>query len=161
MSITGLPWQVAHELFLCYLEEVERLPGDETNLSNVFEKGSQDTMITRAKAKAKQVHGAGIFREQPGANDQGDGQGKQWNKRFATDPKCPACISYNLGVRHPANALTANGTCKYRHVCDHWVSDKGPGGICGSKAHTRANCDNPNKCDQPCLLYTSPSPRDS
>ena len=45
--------------------------------------------------------------------------------------------------------LTAEGKCKYDHVCDQWVTDKGPKGRCLSAKHKRGECDNPNKCDQP------------
>ena len=44
--------------------------------------------------------------------------------------------------------LTAEGKCKYDHVCDQWVTDKGPKGRCLSAKHKRGECDNPNKCDQ-------------
>ena len=37
---------------------------------------------------------------------------------------------------------------KYDHVCDQWVTDKGPKGRCLSAKHKRGECDNPNKCDQ-------------
>ena len=34
------------------------------------------------------------------------------------------------------------------HICDHYVTDKGPKGQCGGK-HPRIKCNNPNKCDKP------------
>ena len=42
-----LPWEGAYELWLVYLEEVERTAGDDVNLSNVYNRGAQDTMIKR------------------------------------------------------------------------------------------------------------------
>ena len=39
-----------------------------------------------------------------------------------------------------------DGTCRYKHACDKWVSDKGPAGHCFG-AHPRAVCTNPNSCD--------------
>ena len=39
-----LPWEGAYELWLVYLEEVERTAGDDVNLSNVYNRGAQDTI---------------------------------------------------------------------------------------------------------------------
>ena len=53
---------------------------------------------------------------------------------------------FNLGKKkHPANCLNEKGGCKFNHVCDAYVGDKGPGGRCGSDKHARHNCDNPAK----------------
>ena len=51
--------------------------------------------------------------------------------------------------KHGKRVLTAEGKCKYDHVCDQWVTDKGPKGRCLSAKHKRGECDNPNKCDTP------------
>ena len=63
------------------------------------------------------------------------------------------CVFFNTGKEHPASALHPDGTCKFNHVCDHWVSNKGKNGKClgtaGTKGHCRATCDNPHKCDAP------------
>ena len=59
------------------------------------------------------------------------------------------CSVFNTGGTHGKHVLTAEGKCKYDHVCDHWVSDKGPKGRCLSTEHERGECDNPSKCAQP------------
>ena len=60
---------------------------------------------------------------------------------------------FNWGRDHPASALQPDGTCKGRHACDAWVSNKGKEGKClnsaGTPGHGRHNCDNPNRCDGP------------
>ena len=41
--------------------------------------------------------------------------------------------TFNLGKKkHPANCLNEKGGCKFKHVCDAYVGDKGTGGRCGS-----------------------------
>ena len=149
MAITGLSWWVAHELFLVYLEEVERLPGDEVNLSNVYEKGSQDTMIARAKVRAQEYYAhleKGIFREGSGT----ESDKRKWNGK-SNNTAQKTCLSFNLGTEHPAASLAKNGTCLFCHKCDQWVSDKGPKGVCGSTKHGRKDCDYPadKKADKP------------
>ena len=59
------------------------------------------------------------------------------------------CSVFNTGGTHGKRVLTAEGKCKYDHVCDQWVSDKGPKGRCLSAEHERGECDNPSKCAQP------------
>ena len=43
------------------------------------------------------------------------------------------------------------------HKCNHWVTGKGANGRClntkGTPGHSRANCDNPDKCDEPVKAY--------
>ena len=75
---------------------------------------------------------------------------KPYNGNFTNSAKY-SCKFYNSGGDHPTSAeyLHPDGRCKGNHVCDHWVSDKGPKGICRSDKHSRANCDNPAKCDAP------------
>ena len=49
--------------------------------------------------------------------------------------------------------LKPDGTCRFAHVCDMWVTGKGPKGRCmgekGTPGHSRLKCDNPDKCDAP------------
>ena len=50
------------------------------------------------------------------------------------------CVSWNLGKPHQAKHVDDSGMCRFRHACDQFVSDKGPGGQClGS--HKRKDCD--------------------
>ena len=137
-----LPWEGAYELWLVYLEEVERTAGDDVNLSNVYNRGAQDTMIKRAMERLPNA-GKRIFRPGSGGGD-GDGDEEpKWNGSF--NPKSSqTCLTFNLGKKqHPANCLNEKGGCKFNHACDAYVSDKGPGGRCGSVKHGRHNCDNP------------------
>ena len=63
------------------------------------------------------------------------------------------CPAFNRNETHGANLLKPDGTCKFRHLCHHWVDNKGPKGRClntaGSPGHGHYNCDNPNKCSKP------------
>ena len=135
-------WQTAFELLLVYLEEVERTPGDDINLSNVYNRGAQDTFLRRARERTPK---AGLS-DKDKDKDIFRGDVVEWNgswNRKATQ----TCITYNLGnKKHPANCLNERGGCKFLHACDHWVDNKGPGGTCGGD-HPRVKCTNPNKCD--------------
>ena len=65
-----------------------------------------------------------------------------WNHKAT---KC--CFTFNMQGKkpgdHPAASLNANGSCKFLHACDKYVTDKGPGGVCLGN-HPRYKCDNPN-----------------
>ena len=63
--------------------------------------------------------------------------------------KIPPCPYWNSGKDHDPKHLNASGKCVFRHVCNHWVTDKGPRGRCESATHSWKNCDNPAKCDSP------------
>ena len=72
---------------------------------------------------------------------------KPWNGRFtASAAKC--CPAYNRNSTHTADLLFPDGTCRFNHVCNHFVSDKGPRGQCLGP-HRWGECDNPNKCSTP------------
>jgi hypothetical protein len=139
-----LPWEGAYELWLVYLEEVERTAGDDVNLSNVYNRGAQDTMIKRAMERLPNA-GKRIFRPGGGGGD-GDGDEEpKWNGSF-NQKSTATCLTFNLGKKqHPANCLNERGGCKFNHACDAYVSDQGKGGRCGSVKHGRHNCDNPAK----------------
>ena len=148
----GHTWQVAHELLLVYLEVVETTADASINIRTVFANGSQDTYLKRAQDSVR-VNFTNVPRT--GNSDGGagasapaqDGKGKsKWTGNFDRNAST-TCHSYNMGTEHPRSSLNEKGTCKYNHVCDHWVSDKGPGGTCGGR-HPRFKCDNPNKCDK-------------
>ena len=51
----------------------------------------------------------------------------KWNNKFNRDKDAKPCSAFNNGVTHNAFQLKADGSCRFGHVCDHWVSDKGPG----------------------------------
>ena len=121
-QVEARPWEGAYELWLVYLEEVERTAGDDVNLSNVYNRGAQDTMIKRAMERLPNA-GKRIFRPGGGGGD-GDGDEEpKWNGSF--NPKSTAtCLTFNLGKKqHPANCLNEKGGCKFNHACDAYVSD--------------------------------------
>ena len=154
ISHQGRDWQLGHELFLVYLDALETSADTTTTIGNVYLKGSQDTYLNMAMKRVQELYpkhrpGQGIFRdfEPPDDKDKGGGKVKfngAWNTKATTK-----CITFNLGNKdHPTKCLNANGSCKFLHACDHWVSDKGPRGQCGGN-HPRTKCNNPNKCDEP------------
>ena len=150
ISLNKGDWRLAHELFLVYLEVVETTSDPALNISNVYARGAQDTMMQRAVVRSQEhfsiFRGKGKERERE--LDGGGPGAKKWNGAFNGKSQT-CCLTFNLGKKeHPASALNDNGSCKYNHICDHFVTDKGPRGQCGGK-HARSKCDNPNKCDKP------------
>jgi hypothetical protein len=69
----------------------------------------------------------------------------------ATPAADRSCYTFNLGrgTVHPASSLGADGTCRFKHACDQFVSDKGPRGVCGSTSHCRKDCTNAAKVSTP------------
>jgi hypothetical protein len=148
------PWQVAHELFLVYLEKLENASGNAITMFTVFSNGAHDTLMQRAKDRAKRafpaLNGNGIFREGGRRQDDDDERrrGSSWNGAFNRDANAKCCITFNMGRKnHPDSCLDSKGACRFAHACDKFVTDKGPGGICRSTKHHRGTCDNPNRCE--------------
>ena len=138
MSQLKLTWQESYCLLLVYIEAVEGSPAL-LNLGNVFEAGSQDTRVSAARARAKLT-----FK----TRDTVDEVKKTWNGRDTPNAKS-TCHTYNFGkTSHDPKHLREDGTCKHRHVCNHWVTGKGKNGICEGP-HARIDCTNPGKCDKP------------
>lgn len=141
LSQLSFTWQQAYCLLLIYIEAVESHP-TQYNLANVFGAGSQDTRCKAAKERS-----ARLFKVKP--DDEKPQHGIKWNGKDTPDSKA-VCYTYNLGPKatHPAKSLLSDGTCKFRHVCNQFVTGKGKGGICEGN-HARAHCENPGKCDKP------------
>ena len=111
-------------------------------------------MLEEAEVSAKRH----TFRSSPGKGEDArsvggagsDETGPKYNGKFTANSK-EVCWFFNSGQPHRADHLHPDGTCKRNHVCDKWVSNKGPGGVCkgteGTKGHSRAQCDNPHRCD--------------
>lgn len=143
MSMHGHDWQVAHELFLVYLEFLETTPDSSINITNVYARGGMDLFMSRAVMNS-QLH----FRSRPSSmggqylQQVGD---VKWNG--AHNPKGKPCVCFNLERTHSAFFLQPGGGCKFSHVCDHWVTGKGKRGTCGGD-HPRVKCTNPSKCDK-------------
>ena len=153
MSVTGLSWQVAHELFLVYLFEVERGITRGVSLCNVFAQGSQDTNVRTATRNALLEYGEGA--DKPTSTvavgkEKIRGDTITWiGKSTPSAQKC--CKVYNgaPGATHAKADLTAEGKCKHKHGCDKWVTNNGKFGRCESTSHSRQNCNNSNACDDP------------
>eukprot|EP00964_Phaeocystis_antarctica_P055952 scaffold32955_cov54-Phaeocystis_antarctica.AAC.1 len=88
--------------------------------------------------EAAKFYYAGFFRTREGTSreplvgentDKGD-KGPKWNNKFNHDKDAKPCAAFNNGAAHNAFQLKGDGGCRFGHVCDHWVSDKGPGGKC-------------------------------
>ena len=71
---------------------------------------------------------------------------KTFNGEFQdpTNTKIQPCPYFNSGKPHDPKHLTASGKCVFRHVCNHWVTGKGPGGRCESPSHSYKSCNHPN-----------------
>ena len=155
-------WQFVSELFNIILDRLTDSSGDGVTLDNVYDKSYMNSFFEAAETATRRYYPkAPFFRTvggNPNAND-GDkdkdkdikDKGKKYNGNFTkTATKC--CNAFNLNSAHkPGIHLHPDGTCKFNHVCDHWVSNKGKNGRClgteGTPGHSRTNCDNPNKCD--------------
>jgi hypothetical protein len=141
-------WQVVHELLLVILDNIEQSNGVR-HMGNVLDIGSEDTFMAQARIKAE-AHYPSIFRTlggNPGnvTRDAGTSNKVKWNGKD-TPTSNKFCYSYNLGTEHPASALHKDGTCKFKHACDHFISGAGPNARCGL-LHSRKECDNAHKCD--------------
>jgi hypothetical protein len=151
-----IPWQIVHELLLIVLRAVEQSRGQMT-LGNVMEIGSQDSFMREATVAAEEHYpGATKIFRSPGGNPgnvkatggEKPEKAKEFNgKDTPTSNKC--CFSFNLGTDHPASSLHKDGTCKFKHACDHFISGHGPNARCSSTKHGRHSCNHPNKCDTP------------
>ena len=148
-------WPVAFELMVVLMRKVENSPS-ELNIGNIISEVYLNSAMEEATEAAKHYY-AVFFRgragdAQPGlGNDKGAEKEAKWNNKFNHDKDAKPCAAFNNGAAHNAFQLKADGSCRFGHVCDHWVSDKGPGGKClgsaGTKGHTRDACDNPNRSD--------------
>ena len=141
----AMPWQQAHELVLVYFHDVDN--SEQLNMGNIYTyDGAQDTRRMRALVSAKQHYGAnfsGTSRTTP--RDTPDGKAGGPNIQGSSDSSAKICFSFNQQTDHIARHVKG-GRCIFRHVCDHWVSNKGPKGRCEGN-HSRKECDNPAKCD--------------
>ena len=140
---SGLDWKVVHELFLIYLREVDTTP--KTDLGSVYNSGKQDTFIRKAHAQAR-IYFRSTRGDPAGGFRPDDGKVYPWNCK-CTPSASKFCTSYNVKADHPAKSIE-NGKCIFKHACDRFLVDvqgKRTGEKCGSTAHCRADCDNPNR----------------
>ena len=147
-------WPVAFELLVVLLRKVENTV--ELTIGNVMQEVYLNSAMEEAVEAAKTNYVAFFRSPQLAAaseTEPTDVADKQvmWNNKCSRDPNATPCLAFNLGKEHSARFLKKDGTCKHKHVCDHWVSNKGPGGRClgteGTPGHSRADCDNPHRCE--------------
>ena len=155
----GLPWPVVAKMFEMYLQLCDTV--DTYHLGNVVEThGGMDSMERDARARLAEcpVCFSGDSEQRPPGSEArrgGEGDKKvvkvKFNGRFSRDDTCKPCPIYNNrnpNAQHGKGQLDEHGTCRFRHVCNQWIKGHGPNAICG-RAHSRRNCDHPDKCDSP------------
>jgi hypothetical protein len=149
----GESWQLAHELLLVMFRRIED-SGGKLTLGSVVDETYLNTVMAEAEANRA------MFFRTPGGNpgnvNQERNGGKVDESRIKSnpDPNAGCCVAFNIkNGKHGAKQLNADGTCRFRHVCNHWVKNKGANGRCmgseGTPGHAAWQCDNPNKCDSP------------
>ena len=146
-------WPVAFELLVILLRKVENTV--DLTIGNVMQEVYLNSAMEEAVEAAKTCYAAFFCSPQLAAATEDDPKGGDkpivWNNKCTRDPKATPCMAFNLGIAHLARFLNKDGTCKHKHVCDHWVSNKGAGGRClgteGTPGHARADCDNPHRCE--------------
>ena len=134
-------WQFVHELLLVYLEDIDA--STSLTFHSVVTDGSTDRRRRMAEVACK-VHypNANIFRSGGKRTGLEDADAATHNGRYTKTSK-QQCQDWNAGKT--CTRLHPNGTCKFNHVCNQWVTNKGKDGICGSTTHARHECDNPHK----------------
>ena len=156
IRMRGQPWQLAAEVLVVMLRRIEDSAGRLT-LVSATDEVHLNSVLDEARSNAVHFHGeAAFFRSRAGMARREGADGtystevSKWNKKFSSSSGT-ACVYFNSGRDHPASALHPDGTCRFNHVCDHWVSDKGKGGRCmgtaGTPGHARDACDNPKRCE--------------
>jgi hypothetical protein len=156
MRLRGDSWMLSHEVMLIMFRRVED-SGGRITLGSVFDDIYLNSIIEEAKSRVDM-----FFRTGAG-NALRDGPpvvttGVKYNGKFTADGK--VCPHFNRedpkqkgkSASHPPDSLKPDGTCKFNHVCNKWVSDKGKNGRClctaGTPGHARFACDNPNRCGE-------------
>jgi hypothetical protein len=147
----GYTWQFAAVFLVVVLQHLEDSEGRLT-LMNAIHQVHLQSLLSEAEVTFAHLYpkvGAS-FRPPPAAAGRGGGGESsattaKWNGKSSAS-SFSTCDAYNTGREHQARHLLPDGTCRYKHACDKWVSDKGPAGKC-LQAHSRVACSNPNRCD--------------
>ena len=158
IRLRGDTWQLSHEIMLIMFRRVEDSDGRIT-LGSVFDDVYLNSIVEEAKTRVSTFFRPGTGNAHDDTTDtKPTGTGVHYNGKFTStgrpcphfnreDPKKPG-----MSAAHPADSLKPDGTCKFNHVCNKWVSDKGKNGRClctaGTGNHPRFKCDNPNRCDE-------------
>jgi len=126
---------------------------DTSHLNPLIDEAERNTLhFYPTQANCFRTHGAN-----PGAIDgeqsvkdtiKHDKKATKWNSKFTATNVRP-CAAFNGKRDHRADELLPDGTCRRNHVCDQFVSSKGPGGKClgekGVAGHSRDACTHPDK----------------
>ena len=140
-----LPWPIAFECMILYLRMLET-HGSTYILSTIVHAcGGIDAIRLEASSIAHQRYNSAFFRTlggKPGivktpldGSTTFDGKVKGDNPT-STKP----CASWNLDKKHLARHVDSDGKCRFKHgMCDQYVTDKGPSGICGGHKQTQPN----------------------
>jgi hypothetical protein len=155
-----LEWPVAFELMIVYLRMIENEPV-RWNIANVVSaSGGMDAKRAEAHSMAKGLYSATFFRRPRGEprDDKVKPDSKSGTEVFKgtvsghNENGNKGCAAWNNGTSHLVKHVDAStGKCKFRHACNQFVTDKGPGGQC-LKDHKRGEgCtyDESKKCSQP------------
>lgn len=139
----GEDFWTAQEYFIACLDLLDRKKVKADQIPN-YDRG---VMLSDARRFGEQFCS---LANRSGKAKEGTSGTKEWNGEFqpSGNSKVQPCPYFNSGKPHEAKHLTSTGKCIFRHVCNHWVSDKGPGGRCESADHNWPKCDHPNKCDK-------------
>ena len=152
-----LDWPTAFELLIIYLRMVENDPIS-YRIGNVVSKsGAMDTRTAEAYNMARGLYPAAFFRGRRGEprdvidNKSVAGKGGEYKGKIKgdTSSSTKGCTAWNLGGPHLAKFVDASGICRFKHACDQFVTDKGPGGQCLGD-HRRKDCtyDEGKKCSK-------------
>eukprot|EP00316_Scyphosphaera_apsteinii_P021160 CAMPEP_0119333572 /NCGR_PEP_ID=MMETSP1333-20130426/85441_1 /TAXON_ID=418940 /ORGANISM="Scyphosphaera apsteinii, Strain RCC1455" /LENGTH=369 /DNA_ID=CAMNT_0007343669 /DNA_START=100 /DNA_END=1209 /DNA_ORIENTATION=- len=142
MRYHSYPFQVAFEVVINLMVKVEELAGslqlatvcDVVHLNSVYAEAITSAIFFFPKLEAVLRKGsAGVVK-------------CEYNGKFTKGAE-RVCPAYNLNIAHNPSLLKQDGTCMCDHICNKWVSNKGPGGKCGG-AHRRVDCDNPFKVEE-------------
>ena len=157
-----LDWPVAFELMIVYLRMIENEPV-RWNIANVVSaSGGMDAKRAEAHNMAKGLYSAAFFRRPRGEPRDDKDKVKSDTKSGAemfkgtvsghNETGSKGCAAWNNGTNHLVKHVDAGtGKCKFRHACNQFVTDKGPGGQClkGHKRFEGCDYDESKKCSQP------------
>jgi hypothetical protein len=144
----GESFWVAQEYLIACLDNLDRQRCKVADVAN-FDRG-----VMLADATRFADHFSSAFGEASGAvplANAGTGNKPPWNNQCQPgNSRANCCPYYNRNKAHDnPKHLDSTGKCIFRHLCNHWVTDKGPSGRCLATDHGWHNCSNASKCDTP------------
>ena len=160
VRLGALEWPVAFEMFLAYLRMVQQEPSRWSISTVVASSGAMDKKEKEARSLAVGLYPAGSFRApggKPGhVTPEPDLNGRGGKSDLYVGDVTPSttaksgCAAWNLDKPHLKKHVGPGGVCKFLHMCDQYVTDKGPGGQC-LQGHKRTVCTYPKekKCNSP------------